>query len=143
MATLTSANSIVTITATTLFPIPQQLQGYAVDKAWSSDSLVLSETKMGVDGKLSAGYTPNPTKVTFSLQADSASRDIFKAITQATKTSREIFFISASISLPATGENFTLNRGVLTETKQTPDGEKMLGEVEYVVTFESVDAAIL
>ena len=37
--TLTSANSIFTILAAGIFPIPQTLSGYAVDKAFAADAL--------------------------------------------------------------------------------------------------------
>lgn len=141
--TLTSANSILTITAGGLFPVPQQIQGYAVDKAFLIDALVLAETKMGVDGKLSAGYTPTPQKLTISLQADSDSRNIFMAVTQQIKTTREIFPIVAHITLPATGEVFTCNRGFLTVSKQMPDAQKVLGEVDYEIVFESIDRSVI
>lgn len=140
--TLTSANSIFTITAS-IFPIPQQLQGYAVDKAFAADALTLAETKMGVDGKLSAGYTPTPVKMTISLQADSDSNGVFMAITQAIKTTREVFPISAHITLPGTGEVYTCTRGFLTVSKQMPDAMKVLGEKEYEIVFESVDRAVI
>lgn len=141
--TLTSANSIFTLTAAGIFPVPQQLQGYAVDKAFAADALVLAETKMGVDGKLSAGYTPTPVKMTVSLQADSDSNTIFMAVTQAIKTTREVFPITAHITLPATGEVYTCNRGFLTVSKQMPDAMKVLGEKEYEIVFESVDRAVI
>ena len=141
--TLTSANSIFTILAAGIFPIPQTLSGYAVDKAFAADALTLAETKMGVDGKLSAGYTPSPVKMSITLQADSDSNTIFMVLTQAIKTTREIFPITAHITLPGTGEVFTCNRGFLTVSKQMPDANKILGEKEYEIVFESVDRAVI
>lgn len=141
--TITSANSVFMLVVAGLFPAPVRIEGYSSDKAFATEALPLAETMMGVDGKLSAGYTPNPVKQTISLQADSPSKSIFAAIVQATKSAREVYFLSGSIALPATGESFTLTRGVLTVTKQIPDANKVLQPVEFEITWESVDRSLL
>jgi len=143
MSTITSANSTAVLTATDVFPAPQALQGYAADDAFTTDAIDLAETLMGVDGKLSAGYTPNPTKITFALQADSPSISVFDAIISATKASREVIFLDLSIGLPATGTNYTFTRGVITNASQLPDAKKTLQPQKYQITFESVTKAIV
>lgn len=141
--TITSANSVFTIVIAGLFPSPVQLQGYASDKAFTTEAIDLAEVQMGVDGRMTAGFTPNPTKQTVTLQADSPSKDIFTALIQATKTAREVFYISGSIALPSTGESFTLTRGILTNAKQIPDAQKVLQPIDYVITWESVNRSLL
>ena len=141
--TITSANSVFTIVIAGLFPAPVQLQGYASDKAFTTEALDLAEVQMGVDGRMTAGFVPNPVKQTITLQADSPSKDIFTAVIQAMKTAREVFYISGSISLPSTGESFTLTRGILTNAKQIPDAQKVLQPVDYVITWESVNRSLL
>lgn len=141
--TITSANSVFTIVVPGLFPTPVQLKGYATDKAFATDAIDLAEVQMGVDGRMTAGYTPMPTKQTISLQADSPSKEIFALLAQATKTTREVFYITASISLPSTGETFALTRGVLTNLKQIPDAAKVLQPMDFVVTWESVSRTLL
>lgn len=98
---------------------------------------------MGVDGRMTAGYVPNPVKQTITLQADSPSKDIFASLIQATKTAREVYYVSGSISLPSTGEAFTLTRGILTTGKQIPDAQKVLQPVDFVITWESVNRSLL
>ena len=141
--TITSANSVFTIVIAGLFPTPVQLQGYASDKAFTTEALDMAEVQMGVDGRMTAGFVPNPTKQTITLQADSPSKDIFTALIQATKTAREVFYISGTIALPSTGESFTLTRGILTNAKQIPDAQKVLQPVDYVITWESVNRSLL
>lgn len=141
--TITAANSVFTLAALSLFPVPVQLQGYATDKAFLTEALELAEIQMGVDGRMTSGYVPNPVKQTISLQADSPSREIFTAIIQATKTAQEVFYLSGSISLPSTGEAFTLTRGILTSGKQIPDAQKVLQSVDFVITWQSIDASLL
>lgn len=141
--TITSANSVFTIVVAGLFPSPVQLQGYATDKAFTTEAIDLAEVQMGVDGRMTAGFTPMPVKQTITLQADSPSKDIFSAMIQAMKTAREVFYISGSIALPSTGESFTLTRGILTNAKQIPDAQKVLQPVDYVVTWEAVNRSLL
>ena len=141
--TITSANSGFTLVVEGLFPAPVQLKGYASDKAFTTEAVDLAEVQMGVDGRMTAGYVPNPVKQTITLQADSPSKDIFTAVIQAMKTAREVFYISGSISLPSTGESFTLTRGILTNAKQIPDAQKVLQPVDYVITWESVNRSLL
>lgn len=141
--TITSANSVFTLVVAGLFPAPVQLHGYATDKAFSTEAIDLAEVQMGVDGRMTAGYTPNPTKQTITLQADSPSKSLFMAIIEATKTAREIFYVSGSISLPATGESFTLTRGILTNVKQLPDAQKVLQPMDFIITWESVNRSLL
>ena len=141
--TITSANSVFTIVVPGLFPAPVQLRGYSSDKAFTTEAVDLAEVQMGVDGRMTAGFVPNPVKQTITLQADSPSKDIFTAVIQAMKTAREVFYISGSISLPSTGESFTLTRGILTNAKQIPDAQKVLQPVDYVITWESVNRSLL
>ena len=141
--TITSANSVFTLVVAGLFPAPVQLQGYASDKAFTTEAIDLVEVQMGVDGRMTAGFVPNPVKQTITLQADSPSKDIFTALIQAMKTAREVFYVSGSIALPSTGESFTLTRGILTNAKQIPDAQKVLQPVDYVITWESVNRSLL
>lgn len=141
--TITSANSVFTIVCASVFPAPVQLQGYASDKAFATEALELAETQMGVDGRMTAGYVPNSVKQTISLQADSPSRSVFNAIIQATKTIGEVFYLSGVISLPSTGEQFSMTRGILTTAKQIPDAQKVLQAVDYIITWQSVDSSLI
>lgn len=134
---ITSSNSILTLSVS-LFPVPFEIQGFSSDRAFATESLKIAEVLMGVDGKLSAGYTPEPSVQTITLQADSPSRFFFTTLLQATKIGRMIYYLNGTLSIPSTKENFSLNRGVLTSLKQIPDGQKILQPIDYVITWESV-----
>lgn len=141
--TITSANSVFTLVAAGIFPAPVQLQGYSSDKAVVTDAIDLAEIQMGVDGRMTAGYVPMPTKQTISLQADSPSRAIFSAIAQATKTARDTFFLSGTLVLPGTGESYTFTRGVISNIKQIPDLLKVLSPIDIQITWESVSPSVV
>ena len=138
MATITAANSVFLLAIGGIFPVPQQLQGYAADAAFAFDAIEPAETVMGVDGKMSAGFTPYMTPQTVSIMPDSPSLSIFEAWLAAMQTSREVFFGNATIILPAIGRKYTLTRGVLTSAKTAPDVKKVLQAQEFKLTWESV-----
>lgn len=143
MSSITSANSIFIIIVPGLYGSGVQLQGYAADKAFATETLELAETKMGVDGILTAGYVPNPVKQKITLQADSPSKDIFTTIMSATKQAKEVYWLAGVITLPSTGETFTLTRGVLASMHPIPDAEKTLSPQEYEITWQDVQRALL
>lgn len=141
--TITSANSVVSLSVPGLFPVPQQLKGYAADRAWESDSVEQAETQMGVDGRMTAGYVPNPCPQRYSLQADSPSKQIFLAIQRAQKATKSIYYISGTIDLPSTGESFICRKGVFKAAKPLPDGGKVLEPMEFEIVWESIDPTLI
>lgn len=142
MSTITSANSVVTLSVAGLFPVPQQLFGYSADRAWETGNVVLSESQIGVDGRKTAGFVFNQVDQTFTLQADSPARTIFQAIVSAMKASREIFYISGTIDLPATGESFICVKGTLKDANLLPDGGRVLQAVKYVIEWQRIDSTL-
>ena len=141
--TITSANSVFILSAPDLYPAGVAIQGYATDKAFATEALAIAETMMGVDGKLTGGYTPTPVKQTITLQADSPSKSIFDAIVRTTRQTGDIMYLNAVINLPGPGEAYTLANGILTSAKQMPDAQKVLQAQEYVITWESVSVSPL
>ena len=141
--TITSANCVFTIVVPSLFPAPVNVQGFSSDKMFAFDSQDIAEIQAGVDGRMTAGYIYTPPKQTISLQADSPSRFIFTTLAQSMKTLRDVFYIAGSLSIPSTGELFTLNRGVLTNFKPVPDANKVLAPMDFTITWESVNFSLL
>ena len=141
--TVTSANSVFTITVPGLFDTPVQLQGYSVERAWNSDNQGLTETQIGVDGRKTAGYVFNPVRMTVSLQADSPSKAIFKAIVAAMQAAKDVYYITGNIDLPATGESFTGNMGTIEDWKAIPDAARVLQPMDFVINWGSLVPTLL
>jgi hypothetical protein len=138
MSTLTAANSVITLMATGLFPIPQQMQGFSADDVVSTEEIALSESMVGVDGKHSYGFVAALTPQSFTFQADSPSIQFFDILIGATKIAKEAYRLDGTIYLPATGKIYVMSNGVLTKGKQVPDVKKLLQPQQYTVTWESV-----
>ena len=141
-STITSANSIVTILQSTLFPVGVNLAGYSVDKAWSTDALEIAEVQKGVDGRTTAGWVFNTVKMTFQFQADSPSIAVFQSIWQAMRAARDVYYLTGNIEIPATGQTYALVKGILKSVKPIQDAAKVLQAVDYMVEWSEVVATL-
>lgn len=141
MSTITSANSQFAIIVPGVYSAPQSIQGYATDDAFATEAIEKVETKMGIDGKLSAGYIFNPYKMTITLQANSGSFDIFTNWQLAQDAVREVIAASATIIIPSIGYKFAMTNGYLSRFQSMPDAKKTLDALKFEITWEKVVGA--
>jgi hypothetical protein len=141
MSTITAANSIFMLSAVGLYNVPVQMQGYAADDAFASEEVEFMEKYMGVDGKMSAGFTPYIVPLDFNLQADSASILIMDAIIAAEKATREKIQLNATIILPSIGMVFAFSTGFLDKGPVGPTAGKVLKPRKYSLAFQDLSAA--
>jgi hypothetical protein len=141
--TITSANSVFTLTVPGIFPAPIQLQGYSAEKAWSTDQQETTESMIGVDGLKATGWVPAMIKQAISLQANSPSRNIFNAIARAQKSKRDAIIFQGTIVLPSTGESFACLNGSLKDYKPIPDAAKVLQPIEFNIEWQDIQPTLL
>ncbi len=139
--TLTAANAVILLQIEGLYPTPQQLQGFAADDVFGSESVSPTEAVMGVDGNMSAGFVFNPVRQNFSLQADSASNAIFENWFATLQKAREVYFASGIIVLNAVKRKYSMTRGTLTSYPPTPDARRILQSRRYQITWQRVEPA--
>lgn len=141
--TITAANSVFLLAIAGVYPIPIQIEGFAADSAFAVDSVDLVETVMGVDGKLSAGYTPVKYDMSISIMPDSGSLSLFETWATAMNVAREVFYASGQIIIPSINRKYVLTKGVLTSTKPLPDVKKVLQAIDYKITWESINPSLV
>lgn len=136
--TITSANSVIMLGVSTIFPIAQQIQGYTADDIFDTDDVDMAEVVMGLDGKQSAGWVPYNVKWRISLMPNSDSILIFDAVITAERVAQEKFTWNGVATLKGISKKFTMSNGVLTRGKPIPDAKKTLQPQTYEITWESV-----
>lgn len=145
MRTLTSANAKFILTVRNLLgaPVvgPFTVQGFATDDAFATEVADSAEAVMGVDGKMSAGYTPFIVRQTITLQADSASIDLFETWLGAQQVQKDMLYADGVISLPGLQKAYALIKGALTRVTPMPQGKKILQPVTYEIAWETVQPA--
>ena len=144
---ITSANSVLTISPRVAGLIGAggafTVEGFASDDAFMSDAVDVAEAVMGIDGKMSVGYTPYITKQTITLQADSPSVVLFEAIVGAQSTLRQPVFLDAALALPAVQKSYVFKLGAMTRVTPFPAGKKVLQPMQYEISWELVTAVPL
>jgi len=141
MGTITGASAVFAITVDSLFTAPVQLQGFAADDVFSFDPLDNAETKMGVDGIMSAGFKFVEVKQKIYLQADSVSNAIFDLLYATEVQQLEKLFIQGTVSLPTIGTSWDMVNGVLSSYQPVPNTKTTLQPREYQITWNSVSPA--
>jgi hypothetical protein len=138
MATLTTVNAVLMLAVNNIFPVPQQLQGFAADDVTDVEGIETSEAVMGVDGILSAGFVYVPVRQNITLQADSASNALFDLWYTTQRQVQDLFFASGIIVLPGLGTQWVMNKGTLTQYKPVPDVKKISQPRKFQITWQSV-----
>ena len=136
---ITSANSILLLGVTGLFTVPQQLQGFGADDAYSIDPVENSEVIMGVDAIMSYGWVPQIKVMHVNLQADSASNTFFEAWYAAQEAADEIYPAFGTIVQPGVNRSYILTNGVLSSYSPIADSKKVLQprkfQIKWAVTL--------
>jgi len=141
--TITSADAVFLLSVDQLYPDAQLLQGYMADRAFETDAVEIAELVLGVDGNLSAGFVPYMVKTTISIMPDSPSSDIFENWIEAERQGRVKLTAQGSITLPATGRQYTLTDGYLTTITAVPAAARVLQGRPFVITWNTISVAPL
>lgn len=145
MATITAANCKFTLTVRAPGgpPIvgPFTVQGYASDDAFASETADSAEALMGVDGRMSAGYTPYIVRQPVTLQADSPSLALFDAWLSAQAALRDVLFADGVLAYPGLQRGYALVKGVLTRITPFPQAKRVLQPVTYEIAWETVQGS--
>lgn len=134
---ITGANANLTIVISSLFPVPQTLQGFAADDVYDFDEIENVETLMGVDGILSAGWTWKPQVQTINFQADSPSCAVFDTWNMQMAAANTVYPATGVLSLPALGLKMIQTNGFLTRYK-LPGAKKLIGPRRFAITWGRV-----
>ena len=141
MGSITSANAIYMLAIPPLFAVPIQLQGFSADNIFVTDPVTIAETSMGLDGILSAGFVFNAKTQSISLQADSASNNMFDTWVAAQELIKDTFRANGVVLLTAINKKWTMTNGILTTYPPIPDAARTLQPRRFTITWEKVQPA--
>lgn len=141
MGAVTAADIIFTMNIPQVFPTPQQIQGFASDEVLDIPQIRSAETMMGVDGVLSVGFVFVPIMQTVSLQADSASNDVYDTWWAQMQATLASYLASGTILMPSIGKKYNLNGGILTGYKPLSNAKKLLQPRTFEVTWQNIAPA--
>ena len=128
--TITSANAVLKIRCKGVYDNFVPLQGFQADNAWAFGDASIGETRMGVDGKQSIGYTPHETPWMLYLEANSPSIEIMENIRKDFNSNMEARYIDIIVEIPSIKKRYTGTGGLTTLTGGA-SGKKLLDGTTY------------
>ncbi|EMA4783450.1 hypothetical protein U3C50_003215 [Providencia rettgeri] len=128
--TITAANAVLMLRCKGIYDEFVTIQGFQADNAWNFGEANIGETRMGVDGKQSIGYTPHETPWTLYLEANSASVQIMETIRKEFNSNMEARFIDVIVEIPSIGKRYSATGG-LTSMTGGASGKKLLDGTSY------------
>ena len=138
---ITSANATLILTVENLYPAGVKIEGFSTDNSFAMDDDTIAETHMGVDGKMTAGFTPSEKSITITLDAGSPSYEVLCNIYNTSKTNMTVLETSMQITAPALGKECSLKNGVMISGHPVPSGEKVLGNTAWTFHFGKFESS--
>lgn len=138
---ITSANATAILTVDGLYPAGFPLLMFGADAALNQDTVQVTDTRMGVDGFMVAGYTPSIKVVTITLEAASPSRTYLMNYWRAMETARKPFKCTLVCTLPAIFAVYTWTDGVLREGSSFPSMAQLLEPTTWTFHFANLKHA--
>jgi hypothetical protein len=132
---ITSANSVYMLAIESVFPTPQQIQGFGVDEAFDTEAAAAAEVQLGVDGFAASGWTPRLTTQTITLLAASESFRIFEDWLAAMDQAREVLYATGIIEIPSIGRKYFLPQGTLTNFPAMPNAKRVLQQRQFTIVW--------
>lgn len=134
---ITSANATAILTIEDLYSTGFTLEGFSTDQSVTAEDVEFAQTRMGVDGKLAAGFTPNEFKLTIMLEANSSSVEKLNELQSAMTLNNKIYVCSLQITIPSIGLEYKFTNGVLTSATVMPGLKKILDPTSWAFAFQS------
>lgn len=128
--TITSANAVMMLRCEGVYDNWVRIQGFQADNAWELGEVNIGETRMGVDGKQSIGYTPHETPWSIHLEANSPSVQIMENIRKKFNSDMEVAFIEVIIEMPSIAKKY-YGKGGMTSMTGGASGKKLLDGTTY------------
>jgi hypothetical protein len=135
---LTAANAIISLSQATLFPTPQQLQGFAADDVTDMEQAKILDHVMGVDGILSFGFVQVERMQNITLQGDSVSNGFFDTIMLQQLAAETAYPLSGVIILPAINLMFNCVNGALETYNPMPQVRRLIQPRRYRLVWNKV-----
>lgn len=134
---VTSCNSTAFMIVQKLFPAGFKVEGFGTDQAIAGENIQVTETRKGIDGKMSAGVITQIIPVTITLEANSPTLAYFKAIAEYQEAAKKLCPVTLTVSTPSIGETTIFTNGVLQTCPSMANINRTLEPTQWVFHFES------
>lgn len=139
MSEITSADVAAVMTIEELYPSGFPLEQFGSDQGIMGESVQEVETRMTLDGKLLAGYTPAPQPVQITFEPTSPCIPYLRQLQQSQRSQKRTYRVGLNVRVRATDSKHAFLNGVLTAAPAMSSVGKTLQPLTYTFTFERVE----
>lgn len=125
--TITAANTVILFRCIGVYDSWVQITGAQSDQFLSMSDVTVAQTRMGVDGKQSIGYTPHETPLTLSLEANSPSLMVFETVQNTFNKNMETAFCEIQVQYPSVKRRQTFKGAMVTKQGGTGISQLLVG----------------
>lgn len=136
---VTSADVAATLSFDDLYPSGFPLEQFGADSGLTSDPVQEVETRMSLDGYMSAGYTPAIKSVAITFEPNSPCVEYLANVWHAQENYRRIYRCNLLVRVRATGQEFRFYNGVLKTAPAMPAVGKTLQPLTYTFEFGNAE----
>lgn len=136
---ITAADVQAWMTVDLLFPAGFPLEQFSMDSAVVADTIQEVETRMTLDGKLVAGYTPAPKNVNITVEPSSPTVPYLRELAQLQRSMKRTFEVNLTVNVPSVKRSFRFVHGYLVGAQPMPSVQKTLAPMQFNFTFEDVE----
>ena len=111
---------------------------FSADSAFKLDDVTVAETKMGVDGKMTAAVVPQIYTLTVNLEAASPSVQSLTHLWSAMMKTKKAYECTLVSSIPSLNRLYVFTRCVLTKGAPLPEVKKTLEATSWTFNFEAM-----
>ena len=138
---ITSSNASIIYKDNMLVKAGVPLVKFATDQSLTSDEVAVAETRMGVDGKMAAGYTPNITPVTIMFEADSPSWRLIEQSMNIARQAKTVVECEIIVTIPSLLKVYNYKNGVIKSLTNVAM-KKVLDPITLKIDFEEVISSL-
>lgn len=138
---ITSSNAIIVYKDNMLVKAGIPLVKFSTDQSLTSDEVAVAETRMGVDGKMAVGYTPNITPVTIMFEADSPSWRLIEQSLSIARQANTVVECELIVTIPALVKTYVYKNGAIKSLTNVAM-KKVLDPVTLKMDFEEVISSL-
>lgn len=136
---ITAADVQAYMTVEELYPSGFALEQFTMDSAVVADTVQEVETRMTLDGKIVAGYTPAPKNVNITFEPSSPCIPYLRELAQMQRSAKDIFEINLTVRVRSVDRTFRFVHGYMVGAQPMPSIQKTLAPMQFNFTFEDVE----
>lgn len=136
---ITAADVQAWMTVEDIYPSGFALEQFTMDSAVVADTVQEVETRMTLDGKIVAGFTPSAKNVNISFEPSSPCIPYLRELAQMQRSTKDVYEVNLTVRVRSVDRTFRFVHGFMVGAQPMPSVQKTLAPMQFNFAFEDVE----